>query len=452
MAIISLVVSVFIFRKTGIKKIKKNSLILIVLFTALYIAFIPQLAKSLEGETFKIVLENSVQLKDKLVVTYNVDEVANTKIIPYNTKVSIDEPYKEGYTFKGWRTDAGDIFDLDTLIKDDINLTATFEADAYSITYDLDGGQAENPDSYTIEDEVQINNPSKEGYSFDGWTGTDLETPTKDLVIPQGSMGDRSYLAHWSANQYTVVFDANTGAGDMDSVTFTYDVPSYLPPNVFTKTDNKFIGWNTEADGSGTSYADEAYVKNLIGEGEVTLYAQWALESDWAMFKDGRWLNAQMKQLAGNSGATYTTRDSNIYSIERSPNPAPEGAEVISVRSIYSPSPLDMWYDSVSHTIYYYSPARYIYLNPDSQSVFGYFNALTNIDYSGFRTDETTNMFGMFAQTASLPAIDLSTFNTSKVTDMGSMFNQCRGATVIDVSKFDTRKVKNTNRMFTAKV
>lgn len=449
-ALISLALSVFILKKTGIKKIKKSRLGLFIVFTALYIAFIPQIAKSLEDQAFKMVLENSIELKDKLIVTYHVGRTTNTKIIPYNTKVSINDPYKEGYTFKGWRTDAGVLFDLDTSIKDDINLTAVFEADVYNINYDLDGGQAENPDSYTIEDEVQINDPSKTGYSFKGWTGTDLTEPTENLVIPQGSVGDRAYEAHWIANEYKVLFDANTGAGNMDPATFTYDTAAYLPPNTFTKTGNKFICWNTEANGSGNSYANESYVKNLASEGKVTLYAQWASESEWAMFKDGRWLNAQMKQLAGNSGATYETIDNNIVSIERSQNPAPSGATTISVKSIYSPSDLDMWYDSTNRTIYYYSPAKYIYLNADSKNAFGCFDALANIDYDGFLTDEVTNMHSMFANNKSLTEINLTNFNTAKVTDMGSMFNQCVGATNIDVSKFDTRRVKTMNRMFTA--
>ncbi len=445
LAIISLILSLFIFRKAGIKKIKKSSLGLFILFTALYVAFIPQMAKGVEGQAFKMALENSIELKDKLVVAYDVDGITNTKIVPYNTKVSIDEPYKEGYTFKGWRTDDGALFDLDTPIEDDINLTAAFEADTYSITYDLHGGQAENPTSYTVEDEVQINDPTREGYTFDGWTGTDLSEPTKNLVIPQNSMGDRAYEAHWTANEYTVLFDANTGEGNMNQATFTYDVAGYLPPNTFTKTDNKFICWNTEANGSGISYTNESYVKNLTSGNKVTLYAQWASSSDCAMFIKGQDLNRAMKEIAKGDEVSYEYMDYIITSIERSSSPGPSGAREVSISG--SP-PIYMWYSS--GTIYYYSPATYIYLNADSKNVFGSFGALTNIDYNGFLTDEVTDMHSMFASSTSLTEINLANFNTAKVTDMGSMFNQCTGATVIDVSKFDTRRVTTMNRMFTA--
>lgn len=450
LAIISLALSIFVFRKTGINKIKKTGLRLLILFTAVYAAFIPQMAKSLDGESFKMVLENSIQLKDKLLVSYDVDGTINTKIIPYNTKVSIDDPQKEGYTFKGWRSDEGEMFDLDTPIKDDINLTAVFDADVYSITYDLKGGQAENPDSYTIEDEVHINDPSKAGYTFDGWTGTDLSELTKNLVIPRGSMGARSYEAHWMANQYTVVFDANGGQGNMDSITFTYDVPGYLPVNTFTKGNDRFVGWNTDPGGSGQSYPDQSYVKNLAAGGEITLYAQWTPRENWAMFWGGRDLNKKMKQLAGNSGAVVETLDENIISIERFRGPSTSVPTDNNVAISSSPQPIYMWYDGTSGTIYYYSDAEYILLNRNSQNVFSYFKNLNNIDYTGFITDSVTNMSGMFAQNQSLTNLNLTSFNTAKVENMSSMFNQCIGATKIDVSHFDTRNVTDMNRMFTA--
>lgn len=450
LAIISFVFLIFILKKTSMKKVKKNSLGLFVLFAVLYIVFMPQIAKSLEGLTFNVMFENYSELKDKLLITYDVDGTLNTKVIPYDTKVPLDDPYKEGYIFKGWYNDDGTLFDLNTSIKEDINLTAIFEADVYDILYNLNGGEVENPDSYTIEEEVQINNPSKTGYTFEGWSGTDLSELTKNLVIFKGSIGARSYEAHWVANEYTVIFDKNTGEGAMNSITAYYDTPRYLPVNEFSKEDAKFLYWNTQPDGSGISYNNESYIKNLVSEGEITLYAQWISQSEWAMFKDGRWVNAQMKQIAGNDGATYGTVDNNILSIERSVAPAPSTATTISVKSIYSPSPLDMWYDSANRTIYYYSTAKYIYLNSDSQSFFSYFHALTNIDYDGFRTDDVTNMFGMFAQTKSLTNVDLRNFNTAKVTNMDSMFNQCNAETNIDVSNFDTRNVKNMRRMFTA--
>lgn len=389
-------------------------------------------------------------------ITYELDggKASNPTSYTAKDKVTIKDPSKRGYTFDGW-TGTG----LSKLTKGLVlpkgstgnrKYEAHWTADEFSITYETNGGQASNPTSYTIEDEVSINDPTRTGYTFDGWTGTDLTELTKNLVIPRGSTDPRAYEAHWTANQYTVVFDSNTGIGNMDSVTFTYDVSGYLPANSFTNSGSKFICWNTKPDGSGDSYKNEASVKNLAPEGLVTLYAQWASVSDFAVFKDGRYVNATMKQLAGNSGASYNTADTNIKSIRRSETPAPEGTTLASVEAINSPSPLYMWYEGIDKTIYYYSPAKFIFLNQDSKNLFSDLSELTYIDFDGFRTDDTTNMFGMFSQSTSLQSLDLSSFNTAKVTDMGSMFNGCSGLTDINVSTFDTRKVKNMNRMFSA--
>ena len=71
---------------------------------------------------------------------------------------------------------------------------------AYTITYDLDGGSVAtaNPDSYTNESAaITLNNPTREGYTFAGWTGTGLDAATTTVTIAHGSTGDRSYTATW---------------------------------------------------------------------------------------------------------------------------------------------------------------------------------------------------------------------------------------------------------------
>ena len=77
--------------------------------------------------------------------------------------------------------------------------------------------------------------------------------------------------------QYTISFNANGGEGVMDSQPFVSDESKTLTPNAFTRDDYTFNEWNTEADGSGTAYSDEAIVKNLATEEgtTITLYANW---------------------------------------------------------------------------------------------------------------------------------------------------------------------------------
>ncbi len=73
---------------------------------------------------------------------------------------------------------------------------------------------------------------------------------------------------------HTVTFYANGGSGTMAPQ--TANVPTALTANAFTRAGYNFTGWNTEASGSGTAYADGA-VYNFAAD--ATLYAQWAIKT-----------------------------------------------------------------------------------------------------------------------------------------------------------------------------
>ena len=82
------------------------------------------------------------------------------------------------------------------------------EKERYTVTYDLAGGTLEeektNPTIYTIETEsFTLNNPSKVGYTFAGWTGSNGEEPEITVTIEQGSTGNKTYTANWTANTDT---------------------------------------------------------------------------------------------------------------------------------------------------------------------------------------------------------------------------------------------------------
>ena len=72
--------------------------------------------------------------------------------------------------------------------------------------------------------------------------------------------------------ELTVTFDPNGGEGTMTPQTVLEKTDTALTPNAFTREGYNFKGWNTKADGSGTTYADKATV-NLTEN--TTLYAQW---------------------------------------------------------------------------------------------------------------------------------------------------------------------------------
>ena len=76
---------------------------------------------------------------------------------------------------------------------------------------------------------------------------------------------------------YTIHFDPNEGTGDMEDMPMSFGVPANLTANSFNRENYLFDGWNTAANGSGTSYADQAEVVDLtdVAGSTVILYAQW---------------------------------------------------------------------------------------------------------------------------------------------------------------------------------
>ena len=59
---------------------------------------------------------------------------------------------------------------------------------------------------------ITLNQPTKTGYTFTGWSGTNLTGEDNlTVTIPTGSIGNRSYTAHWSLNTYSITYDLDGG-------------------------------------------------------------------------------------------------------------------------------------------------------------------------------------------------------------------------------------------------
>ena len=86
-----------------------------------------------------------------------------------------------------------------------------------------------------------------------------------------------SYLdSVWGgAANITVYFDANGSEETMPTWTGKPNTSFNLPKNTFTREGYTFTGWNTAADGTGRSYADEEPVSF---DADTTLYAQWTVD------------------------------------------------------------------------------------------------------------------------------------------------------------------------------
>ena len=182
--------------------------------------------------------------------TYNITidpkngDPAVTKQITYGEKIGAlpTNPTKDGYTFDKWVDNKGNTVTEDTTITGPISIEAKYNIVKYDITYNLDGGSVSgNPTKYTIEDTITLKNPSKQGYTFAGWTGTGIDTQTTSVTIPVGSTGARSYVAHYSASEdtaYTVIhkFAKLTEGYDIEEVTEHGTTGSTVPAPRKTRT------------------------------------------------------------------------------------------------------------------------------------------------------------------------------------------------------------------------
>lgn len=139
----------------------------------------------------------------------------------------------------------------------------------YTITYELDGGTLSNaPAQYNKNSgTVTLPRPTRDGYRFTGWTGTDLTEKTLDVVIPAGSTGDRKYTANWVETR-TVTFDVNGHGTAPDPQTVDIGTKAVKPTDP-VQTGWRFDGWYTDKD------CTAAYDFDCVVTDNITLYAKW---------------------------------------------------------------------------------------------------------------------------------------------------------------------------------
>jgi uncharacterized repeat protein (TIGR02543 family) len=190
------------------------------------------------------------------------------------------EMTKNGYTFNGWYANSG--FTGTAVAFPVPNVTANKEYWAkwtptpYAITYDLGGGTAgapANPTTYTVESAViTLTNPTKPGYTFTGWTGSNGTTAQTTVTIPTGSTGNKAYTANWTLISYTITYELGGGTAGTPANPPAYTVESAaITLTNPTKTDYIFAGWT----GSNGTVAQAAVTIPAGSTGNKTYTATW---------------------------------------------------------------------------------------------------------------------------------------------------------------------------------
>ncbi len=168
--------------------------------------------------------------------TITFDTAGGSEIAPitqdYGTVITAPEaPTREGYTFIGWDKEFPT-----TMPAENMTVTAQWEINQYTITFDTNGGSEIAPitqDYGTVITAPEA--PEREGYTFIGW---DKAIPT---TMPAENM---TVTAQWEINQYTITFDT-AGGSEIAPITQDYDTAITAPADP-TREGYTFIGWDTE--------------------------------------------------------------------------------------------------------------------------------------------------------------------------------------------------------------
>lgn len=135
----------------------------------------------------------------KLYTGANSAKQASATILSRNTEIETVDITTQAEITK--TTSIGALLDTINNLKARVEALEGYSpSTVYTITYNLNGGTIEepNPTTYTTADEFTLNQPTKDEYIFEGWTGTNGNVPAKTITITAGSIGNRHYTANWS--------------------------------------------------------------------------------------------------------------------------------------------------------------------------------------------------------------------------------------------------------------
>lgn len=182
----------------------------------------------------------------------------------YNTVPEIPVPDYYGYTFLGWQTSDGQVYDVETPLTQDLTLVAQWQINIYTLMFDANGGEV-SPTSMSGEyySLAEVPTPTRTGYTFVSWKTSDNKSFSgrfeRDLTL----------VAQWEINTYTITFNANGGEVSTISDSGVYNTMPTIPTP--TRKGHTFQGWKT-ADG-------KVYDEESPFTQDLTLVAQWEINT-----------------------------------------------------------------------------------------------------------------------------------------------------------------------------
>ena len=232
--------------------------------------------------------------------TGTMDDRSNITIPEYEgglLSIPTNKYTRTNYIFDGWNTKADgtgmaftDKISYEQLVLIDgtvMKLYAQWKLNTVTITFNSNNGTIETKSQnlpFNVKTNLQKNTFTREGYTFKEWNTKADGSGTSYIDEQEISISsDQTLYAQWKPIKYKIRFYANGGEGAPREQEIDYDKVTNLDKNIFTKSGYSFKEWNTELDGSGTSYSDEQSVKNLstVENAIIDLYAQWQESLDY---------------------------------------------------------------------------------------------------------------------------------------------------------------------------
>ena len=177
------------------------------------------------------VADASFTINTLYTLTYQLDGVEyKTATVAYGTALTAETaPTKEGYTFSGWSEIP------ETMPANDIVVTGSFSVNSYTLTYKVDGEVYKTSTVNYGTTLTPETTPTKEGYTFSGWSEIPETMPAQDVVV----------TGSFAINQYTVTF--KIGEDIISSVSLDYGT-AIVPPDAPAKVGHTFAGWGDVAE------------------------------------------------------------------------------------------------------------------------------------------------------------------------------------------------------------
>ena len=198
---------------------------------------------------------------------------------------------KTGYTLTGYSNTSGGSknYEVTSTVTGEFidtnypskTIYAVFTANTYKISFSNNGGSgtiAAIICTYDKDCTLPANTFTKTGYTFAGWSKTStgaIEYTNGSTEKNLATSGSITLYAKWTANTYTITYNANGGSGTMSKTTCTYDTDCTLAANSFTYDGYFFAKWIKDSIESEREYAEGSTVKNLATSGNVNMYAKW---------------------------------------------------------------------------------------------------------------------------------------------------------------------------------